>query len=100
MCEKCDSEQALTSGRENEAVIRSADTGLHSDWHKADIIAAVKKKGSSFVALSRSSGLAGSTLANVLYRRWPKGERIVAEFIGVPPTVIWPERYRRDRKNE
>lgn len=100
MCEKCDAEQVLATGREKAAGIVSNDTEKPSDWRKADIIAAVKKKGSSFVALSRSSGLASSTLANVLYRHWPKGERIVAEFIGVPPTVIWPERYLQDRKTE
>ncbi|WP_262417001.1 helix-turn-helix domain-containing protein [Providencia rettgeri] len=26
-------------------------------------------------------------------RRWPKGERIIAEFLGVAPSEIWPSRY-------
>lgn len=87
-------EQALYTGRESaELPVQPVNKEVPSDWHRADILAAVKKKGSSMVALSRNSGLADSTLSNVLHRRWPKGERIVAEFIGVPVEVIWPSRY-------
>ncbi|HDL8056228.1 TPA: helix-turn-helix domain-containing protein [Yersinia enterocolitica] len=64
-----------------------------NDWHKADIIAAIHKKGSSLAELSRQAGLSSSTLANALKRPWPKGERIIAEFLGVAPMVIWPSRY-------
>lgn len=35
-------------------------------WHPADIIAGLRKKGTSLAALSRESGLASSTLANAL----------------------------------
>lgn len=65
-----------------------------SDWHPADIIAALKKRGTSLSALSRQAGLASSTLANALIRRWPKGERLIAEALGVPPEKIWLSRYR------
>jgi len=64
-----------------------------TDWHTADIIAAVRKQGSSIAALSRSYGLGSSTLANALTRPWPKGEKILAEAIGVDPWIIWPSRY-------
>ncbi|ESJ42282.1 transcriptional regulatory protein, partial [Salmonella enterica subsp. enterica serovar Cubana str. CFSAN001083] len=33
------------------------------DWHSADIIAALKKRGMSLAAVSRNAGLASSTLA-------------------------------------
>ncbi|EAW1753845.1 transcriptional regulator [Salmonella enterica subsp. enterica serovar Choleraesuis] len=65
-----------------------------SDWHPADIIAALKKRGTSLSALSRQAGLASSTLANALIRRWPKGERLIAEALGVAPEKIWLSRYR------
>ncbi|HEN3482432.1 TPA: helix-turn-helix domain-containing protein [Yersinia enterocolitica] len=68
-----------------------------NDWHKADIIAAIHKKGSSLAELSRLAGLSSSTLANTLTRSWPKGERIIAEFLGVAPIVIWPSRYSTER---
>ncbi|MEA6564026.1 cell morphology transcriptional regulator XreR2, partial [Salmonella enterica subsp. enterica serovar Muenster] len=37
---------------------------MPSDWHPADIIAALKKRGTSLAAVSRNAGLASSTLTN------------------------------------
>lgn len=67
---------------------------MQSDWHPADIIAAVRKKGTSLAALSRQAGLASSTRENALYRHWPKGEKLIADALGVTPEQIWPSRYR------
>ncbi|HBV40824.1 MAG TPA: DNA-binding protein [Erwinia sp.] len=64
------------------------------DWHTADIIAALKKRGTNLSALSRQAGLASSTLANALRRPWPKGERLIAEALDIAPEKIWPTRYR------
>ncbi|EJH2661361.1 helix-turn-helix domain-containing protein [Salmonella enterica] len=55
------------------------------DWHPADIIAALKKRGKS---------LASSTLTNALNRHWPKGESLIAEALGIAPEQIWLSRYR------
>lgn len=66
---------------------------MKKDWHSADIIAAIKKKGSSLSAISRQAGLNSPTLNNALSRRWPKGERIIAEFLDIPASEIWPSRY-------
>ncbi len=51
---------------------------MTTDWHPADIVAALRKKGTSLAALSRASGLGSSTLANALTRPWPKGEYLIA----------------------
>ncbi|ECE6741995.1 transcriptional regulator [Salmonella enterica subsp. salamae] len=67
---------------------------MQQDWHPADIIAALKKRGTSLSALSRQAELASSTLANALTRRWPKGERLIAEALDIAPEQIWPSRYR------
>lgn len=67
---------------------------MQSDWHPADIIAGLKKRGTSLSALSRQAGPASSTLANVLTRRWPEGERLIAEALDIAPEKIWPSRYR------
>ncbi|HDC2661783.1 TPA: helix-turn-helix domain-containing protein [Salmonella enterica] len=67
---------------------------MQSDWHPADIIAGLKKRGTSLSALSRQAGLASSTLANALIRHWPKGERLIAEALNVASEKIWPSRYR------
>ncbi|EME8536691.1 helix-turn-helix domain-containing protein [Salmonella enterica] len=67
---------------------------MQPDWHPADIIAGLRKRGTSLAAVSRQAGLVSSTLANALTRRWPKGERLIAEALGVAPEQIWPSRYR------
>lgn len=64
------------------------------DWHRADIIAALHKKGWSLRQLSSQHGYSqGSTLKNALDRPWLKGERIIADAIGVPAEEIWAERF-------
>lgn len=63
------------------------------DWHPADIIAAIRKRGTTLAALSRNAGLSASTLSNALARRWPKGEQIIADFLNISPAEIWPSRY-------
>lgn len=63
------------------------------DWHSADVIASLKKRGTSLAAVSREAGLAPSTLANALVRRWPKGEKLIAQALGMAPEEIWPSRY-------
>lgn len=65
------------------------------DWHPADIIAALKKKGTTLSALSRQSGYTPSTLANALARPWTKGEMIIANALGVEAKRIWPSRYKK-----
>lgn len=68
---------------------------MQPDWHSADIIAALKKRGTSMAAESRRAGLSSSTLANALTRHWPKGEKLIADVLGVTPEHIWPSRYRK-----
>lgn len=66
---------------------------IQSDWHHADIIAAVKKAGWSLRALSIHHGYAPGTLRNALRTRYPNAERVIADVIGVTPSDIWPSRY-------
>ncbi|WP_157669915.1 helix-turn-helix transcriptional regulator [Chitinibacter sp. GC72] len=63
------------------------------DWHRADILAALHKKGWSMRALSREAGLSETTLKTALDRPYPKAERIIAAAIGLAPEAIWPQRY-------
>ncbi|AYA39328.1 helix-turn-helix domain-containing protein [Xenorhabdus nematophila] len=63
------------------------------DWHSADIIAELKKRGTTLSEVSRAAGLASSTLANALQRHWPKGERLIATALELTPEDIWPSRY-------
>ncbi|MFI8317647.1 helix-turn-helix transcriptional regulator [uncultured Kosakonia sp.] len=72
----------------------------NQNWHHADILAALKKRGMSLAALSRAAGLSSSTLANTLYRPWPKGEYIIAHALDLAPDAIWPERYKDAQGNK
>ncbi len=63
------------------------------DWHRADIVAALKKNNWNVRKLSLYHGYKYSALSNALERPWPKGERLIAEAIGEKPENIWPSRY-------
>ncbi|EDU0500380.1 transcriptional regulator [Salmonella enterica subsp. salamae] len=63
------------------------------NWHPADIVAALHKRGTSLAKLSRKAGLASSTLSNTLTRPWPKGEWLIAIALELHPSEIWPGRY-------
>lgn len=63
------------------------------NWHRADIIAAIHKSGTTLRALSLKMGLSPNTLANALERKWPRGEKIIADQLNLHPSVIWPSRY-------
>ena len=66
------------------------------DWHRADIVAALRKAGWTLRRLSKHHGYAqATTLVQALNRSWPKGERLIAEAIGIDPATIWPSRYAR-----
>lgn len=79
----------MMSGNLQEGMMQKTLT----DWHPADIIAGLRKRGTSLAAESRKAGLSSSTLANALSRPWPKGEYIIANALGTEPWVIWPSRY-------
>ena len=36
-----------------------------------------------------------SSLKSALDRPWPKGEKIIAEALGLTPDIIWPERHKK-----
>lgn len=68
-----------------------------TDWHPADIKAAIEKAGWSLRGLSAHHGYAHSMLAQGLHKPYPNAERIIADVIGVPPETIWPSRYQQPR---
>lgn len=66
------------------------------DWHRSDIISALRKRNTNLCEVSRKAGYSSTTLANALDRRWPLGQKIIADAIGVSPEIIWPSRYQND----
>ncbi|MGE4406454.1 helix-turn-helix domain-containing protein [Pseudomonas sp.] len=74
------------------------------DWHRADIVAALRKAGWSLRRLATHHGYASpTTLSVAMERPWPKGQQLIADAIGIDPAEIWPSRYQdknttRDQK--
>ena len=60
------------------------------DWHRADIIAALKKRGWSIRA---QANVHPTTLYGALVKPYPKSERVIADALGMKPEQIWPQRY-------
>ncbi|CNK95642.1 helix-turn-helix domain-containing protein [Yersinia alsatica] len=67
--------------------------GSQQDWHRADIVAALHKRGLTLSQLSRDQGLAARTLNNAFERHYPRAENLIAQALGVTPEEIWPSRY-------
>lgn len=74
---------------------RSTKKTSPKDWHRADIVAALRKAGWSLRRLAQHHGYASpTTLTVAMARTWPKGEQLIAAAIGIEPAKIWPTRYQ------
>lgn len=63
------------------------------DWHSEDIKAAVRKRGRTLTDLAREAGFSDGACRKALTVPWPAVERVIADFLGQAPAVIWPSRY-------
>lgn len=65
------------------------------DWHWADVLAALKKRGWSLTQIAKAEGYAhGNVLGEAARRPYPRAESILAAYAGIDhPMVIWPSRY-------
>jgi Ner family transcriptional regulator len=78
-------------------------------WHPERIKAAIRMRGKSLSELSRQHGLNDHACHFALRKQWPRVEQVIADFLGVKPWVLWPDRYtseqrprgpRRERRDE
>lgn len=60
-------------------------------WHRADIIAALRKKGLTLEGLGRSNGKAQSSMSAALLKPSRGCNQIIADIIGVSLHELWPE---------
>lgn len=73
-----------------------AKTRVLEDWHKEDIKAALRKRGTNMNELARQHGYRNfSAIRQALQHAYPRAERIIASALGVPPEQIWPSRYKK-----
>lgn len=68
----------------------------HPGWHREDIKAAIRKRGTTMNALAHERGLRPSTVRNALSRPVFSGEIAIAEFLGVAAHELWPDRWTPD----
>ncbi|MEX3688892.1 helix-turn-helix domain-containing protein [Paraburkholderia sp. BR14263] len=61
--------------------------------HKADIKALIEKAGETMSGLARAYGIPESNVRNALCRPVLSGEIAIAEFLKLPPHVLWPDRW-------
>ena len=53
------------------------------DWHSADVLAALKKRGQSLAGLSATNGYHLTAAGKALKQPWPAMEQLLAAVIGV-----------------
>jgi len=73
-------------------------TPAKQDWHPADVLAALKKRGKTLSGISTSHGYHATAAGKALKQPWPAMEALIAAAIGVAPEEIWPSRYTRRRR--
>ena len=73
--------------------MQEIDAAKKSDWHPADIVAALRKKGWSLRQLSIAHDYHPQTLRRALSHPYPNAEKLIAKALGLKPQAIWPARY-------
>lgn len=64
-------------------------------WDRHAIRAEVHRSGTTLRAIALAAGLHYTACSSALIRRHLAGEKALADFLGVAPAVIWPERYAK-----
>jgi Ner family transcriptional regulator len=67
-------------------------------WHRQDIMAEVRKRGSSFAEIARSVGLSRQSFTWAMIAPHPRANAAVADFLGVPLCELWPRWFDEDGK--
>lgn len=76
---------------------KTSKKASQTDWHPADIKAALHKAGWTLRSLALAHGLRDSTsMSAALIRSLPANEKRIADALGKHPKDIWPTRYNED----
>jgi len=65
-------------------------------WDKERVKAELRRKGFTLASLARIHGKGRTYFSLVLIYPLRKGEKIIADILGVHPSEIWPARYGSD----
>ena len=64
-----------------------------ANTHPEDIKARVYKKGVTLQDIANAAKVSGDTVRKSVRVPCPKGNRVIADFLGVPLCTLWPEWY-------
>jgi Ner family transcriptional regulator len=81
----------------NFAFMTISRSAAHQDWHPADVLAALKKRGKTLAGISKANGYHATAAGKALKQPWPAMEAVIAAAIGLAPEEIWPARYAERR---
>lgn len=73
------------------AAMNTIQSASKVDWHPADVVAALRKRGTSLRKVGLAHGY--KQIQNVLTRPWWMVEQLVAKELQLKPDEIWPTRY-------
>ncbi|MEF8769377.1 helix-turn-helix domain-containing protein [Candidatus Accumulibacter contiguus] len=77
--------------------IQTPKKASQEDWHPADIVAALHKRGITLRALAKQCGLTSpTTLSKAMTHSYPASEKRLADAVGVPVQVMFAARYHPD----
>lgn len=62
-------------------------------WHREDIKAEIRKRGTTLRALSLNAGLSICAGTVALKKPFPSAQRVVSEFLNIPLHTLWPQWY-------
>ncbi len=62
-------------------------------WHPELIKAEVRMRGTNLTKLAIENGMHRTALTKAIYEPLTKGEKIIAEFLGVSLHELWPDRW-------
>lgn len=72
-----------------------AKQSIPKDWPRDKIKQAIYSTGHTLKSLSIAYGYRSvDAFAQALQRPYPKIEKLIAQYAGVPPEIIWPSRYQ------
>ncbi|MBY6242523.1 helix-turn-helix domain-containing protein [Methylosinus sp. Sm6] len=72
------------------------DAATKDGWHRADILAAVRKRGSTLAEIARSAGLKRQSMYWAMITPHPRANLAIAAFLGVPASSLWPQWFSED----
>lgn len=65
------------------------------DW--PSIVAELHRQGMTLTALAERNGLPAGACRKVPSQTHYKAQQVIAEFLGVKPETLWPERYPKGK---